>query len=486
MALFDNIRSKTDTTTARVLFGAVIVVFVFSFINMGFGGRTATYATVNGTRITDLDLQKKMRMVQRQQQNSSLNKDELDQLKESVLEQLIVDYATLDQAEVFGIEVSDTEVNLLLIQNPAFQDKTGAFSEEEYENAIKREGYGNKNKFQEIVREDLTFSKLQNLVTQTVYVSDTEARKIAQEQLTSLSLEWIRLSPSMIEISVEDAEIQTILENQIEELQNEYQADLSRKYQLPQRVDLRQIVMPFTNENKDSILAKMQEIQGKATSENFQDLVNEYNPQALNFGMISDANQSQLDTVIAEAIFGNESTMMTDVLESQNAFYLIQVLDRKPEHTLSFDEVKKDIATAKAQKAKEDAAVKTEAQNILSAWKSEEGMSLEMKAKYPMDSAMEVSLMNPQLPGAGNSPELISALGSISQTGLLDKVYPTTGGYLVVNVTAVSLPTEEQLAKSTTMMKSTLTRMRSEELWQYFQQNARSSANISEPWKQWQ
>ena len=36
-----------------------------------------TYATVNGSRITDLDLQKRMRMVQREMQSSSMNEDEL-------------------------------------------------------------------------------------------------------------------------------------------------------------------------------------------------------------------------------------------------------------------------------------------------------------------------------------------------------------------------------------------------------------------------
>ena len=41
-----------------------------------------TYAKVNGSRITDIDLQKKMRLVQRQQQYSSLNEQELKDLQE--------------------------------------------------------------------------------------------------------------------------------------------------------------------------------------------------------------------------------------------------------------------------------------------------------------------------------------------------------------------------------------------------------------------
>ena len=130
MGLFDNIRSKTDTTTARVLFAAVVVVFVFSFINMGFGGRTVTYAKVNGKRITDLDLQKRMRIVQRQMQSSSLNEDEHEELKNTVLDRLIIESAVLDKANNLGIQVSDTEINLIVLQNPGFQDAAGDFSEE--------------------------------------------------------------------------------------------------------------------------------------------------------------------------------------------------------------------------------------------------------------------------------------------------------------------------------------------------------------------
>ena len=113
MALFDNIRSKTDSTTARILFAAVVVVFVFSFINMGFGGRTVTYATVNGNRVTDLDLQKRMRLVQRQMQYSSMNADELEQLQNTVLERLITERAVMDKAVELGIQVSDTEIDLM-------------------------------------------------------------------------------------------------------------------------------------------------------------------------------------------------------------------------------------------------------------------------------------------------------------------------------------------------------------------------------------
>ena len=84
---------------------------------MGFGGRTVTYATVNGNRVTDLDLQKRMRLVQRQMQSSSMNADELEQLQNTVLERLITERAVMDKAVELGIQVSDTEIGLTILQN---------------------------------------------------------------------------------------------------------------------------------------------------------------------------------------------------------------------------------------------------------------------------------------------------------------------------------------------------------------------------------
>ena len=90
------------------------------------GGRTATYATVNGSRITDLDLQKRMRMVQREMQSSSMNEDELEQLQNDILERLVVEKAVMDKAQDLQVEVSDDEFPPLA-QQSRFQRRRWRF-----------------------------------------------------------------------------------------------------------------------------------------------------------------------------------------------------------------------------------------------------------------------------------------------------------------------------------------------------------------------
>ena len=59
MPVMENIRQGANSPVMKLLFGAIVIVFVF----WGIGGQrqTQTVATVNGTRITDTPLQKELR-----------------------------------------------------------------------------------------------------------------------------------------------------------------------------------------------------------------------------------------------------------------------------------------------------------------------------------------------------------------------------------------------------------------------------------------
>ena len=100
----------------------------------------------------------------------------------------------LDKANNLGIQVSDTEINLIVLQNPGFQDAAGDFSEELFEQAVKQEGYGSKAKFEDKLRQDLTYDKLRSAILGTVIVTEAEGREIAEKSMITMDLEWIRLS----------------------------------------------------------------------------------------------------------------------------------------------------------------------------------------------------------------------------------------------------------------------------------------------------
>lgn len=502
MGLFDNIRSKTDTTTARVLFGAVIVVFVFSFINMGMGGQTVTYAKVNGNRITDIDLQKRMKLVQRQQNISSMNEDELESFKEDILEELIVQKAVLDKAAELQIEVSDTEVNMQILNNPGFKDASGDFSEELYGQAVKQEGFGSKTKFEERVRQDIAYSKLISVVTDGVYISETEAKKKAASILTSMTVEWIRLSKGALkgEIDISDADIAAEISENANTLQEEYTANLEIKYKKPVRVDLEQIVLTIEGDNKAELVTKANDL-AKQINEggDFATLVQEHSIDKSN-GKLNNATELQLPAEVASTLFVESPSKDAQVIEGENWIRVVRLIEKKEAFTKSFDDVKEELAKESVMKKKTDLAIKTQAEEVLAAWKLELESPKEenpideqpediktpsILAQYQKTTSEPFSPVSPQLAGAGNSPDLMKALAGIKEPQLLTTPFKTTGGYLVVRVVSYQEPEKTQLDRFTQQVKMGLGQTLKQNAWTAFQKQARAEASVEEIWKQW-
>lgn len=485
MGLFDNIRSKTDTTTARVLFGAVVVVFVFSFINMGFGGRTVTYAQVNGKRITDLDLQKRMRIVQRQMQNSSLNEDELEDLKNTVLDRLIIESAVLDKADNLGIQVSDTEINLIVLQNPGFQDAAGDFSEELFEQAVKQEGYGSKAKFEDKLRQDLTYDKLRSAILGTVIVTEAESRELAELSMITMDLEWIRLSTSAVSVEVSAEEIATEITDNKSLIEEDYNRDLPFKYQKPERVDIQQLLLPFTEDTKEAVSTQVAELMTRIEGgETLDKLIQEVNPSALNNGNILEATREQLDVSVADYVF-TENSASPKMFETNNAMLIVNRTALYGAETVSFEDASQEIARTRLQESKASEALQLKASSVKEQW-SNGTFSEEDKLIYTPQIATEISPMDPKIPGLGNAPELFAALSTVKDVGFLPEAYPTLGGVVLVKVTNISKPTVEQLEQRSKMESLRLRRQREAAAWQAFELASRNSATVEETWKQWQ
>ena len=483
MALFDNIRSKTDSTTARVLFGAVVVVFVFSFIGGGLGGRTATYATVNGSRITDLDLQKRMRLVQREMQSSSMNEDELDQLQNDILERLVVEKAVMDKAQELQVEVSDDEISLLLLSNPGFKDAAGDFSPELYEQAVKQAGFGSKAKYEESRRQDLIYSKLQQQIVSAVYVSKAEAEAQAKKGLSTLSLDWIRLSESSISVSIDESDIQAELEANKTEIEAQYNADLPFKYQKGERVTFQRITLPFTAETKEGVQTQAEGINQKLSDgSDFTTLLLENNPGTLNNGVVTDSTREQLDSRISEALFSIEQNAIQTV-ETDNAIQILMLLEKKEAETIPFETAGLEIAKSRLESVKQKEALSSKSAELLKAWK--EGFTPELAAQYPVQSETNISLTDPKIAGLGNNPLLFAELATVQNVGWLETSFPTLGGVVLVRVTDIQTPTPEQLSERTKLETMRIKVERQRNLWDAFESNARATATVEEHWKNW-
>ena len=126
MPFFEKIRSQTDSALARAFFVVIVLVFVFWGVGVNSGQRTQVVAEVNGESIYYTDVQKIMRRMQR---NESLNEDEVIQLRTDAIEELIKQRALQTYTKDMGIEVSDTEISLQLLEIDAFKGPDGKFDD---------------------------------------------------------------------------------------------------------------------------------------------------------------------------------------------------------------------------------------------------------------------------------------------------------------------------------------------------------------------
>ena len=96
MGLFEGIRSRTNSVPAQIFFGLVVLVFVFWGVGGNGGPQTTTYATVNGERINNADVQ---RVARYKNQRQEQNKDEREKQMQSVIEEMIRAESVLQQAK---------------------------------------------------------------------------------------------------------------------------------------------------------------------------------------------------------------------------------------------------------------------------------------------------------------------------------------------------------------------------------------------------
>ena len=175
MAMMENIRRSTDSVWMKLVFGIIVLVFVFWGI--GATGPTNTeVATVNGSRITDTELHQRMRSIPT---GGAQDDDQLRALQQEVIQQLIREEVLNQEAERLGLEVSPTEIALYLWQyseypgGPATFVTEGTFDDSLYEQWLESQGM-KRSVFEEQLRKQILRQKLFYLAQSSVVVSDVQ------------------------------------------------------------------------------------------------------------------------------------------------------------------------------------------------------------------------------------------------------------------------------------------------------------------------
>ena len=472
-----------------VICGAMVITLVPGGLgsNLGIGGPgQGVIATVDGSEVTTVDVNRTTDNMLREQfpkagaQASMLR----PYFAQRALDNLISQKAILAEANRMGLRATDAEVRDE-IQHGRFSNvffPNGNFiGQDEYQARLDQAGL-TIPQFEEEVKNQILFTKLQNLISGTAMVSDAQIRQEFDKKNTKVKLEYAVLDKDAIAKSIKpsDAELKAFydrnkasynnsvpekrkikyvvidnakLEAQAQVTPQEIQAyyDQHRDdYRVDQQVNVRHILIKtplagadgkVDQKGVDAARKKAEDVlkQVKAGGD-FSELAKKYSEDtgsATNGGSIGWIGKGRTVPEFESKAFSLPKGGTSDLVQSSYGFHIIHVDDKQDAHLKTLAEVKEQIEPILAQQ-KVSRAAEAEATSLVSQARNG-GLDKAAAAKGLQAINTDFVSRNDTLPGIGNAPQFMDAVFSQAE-----KAPPAQAqlqqGSAIFEVTAIKPP----------------------------------------------
>src|SRR5712664_2866855 len=398
--MLDVMRSNARSSLIALIFGAIILTFIFSFGRGSSGFRTRTPETwaarVNGELVTASDFTQAYsnrfrQMSQMRGGKYTTDNAKQDNLKVETLKGLIDQELIAQQADDLGIRVGDTEVADAIARSPQFQ-QDGTFSFDYYKRLVEN-GYGmSVKRFEEAYRRDLLRGKVVQAAIAGANVSEDEVKAAYAAQHESAAISWVRFNPFMFRDAA------TATDAEAEEYIKAHGEEIAKKYE----------------DEKVTRWTQAAEVNGG------------------DLGFVA-RGQSPYGKTLEEQAAKLKPGQISEVFKDRSGFHVLKAEEERPAHLQGLDEVRKQIALdlVKSQKAKELA--KQKADGTLAQLRA----GKELKDLYPLKKTepgqfdfsaftspqtSETETFHPTggyVPGIGQAPSLSAAVFAQTRAGAI-------------------------------------------------------------------
>ncbi len=396
------IRRNASAAWVKIMFVAIVVVFIFWGIGSVVGGQKAqVVARVNDHNVDPADFYRTYNNLARMYQDMYKDKISPDllktlNLKSQAMDQLINAELLRQEAQRLGLQVSDSELQQSIRSVQAFQDN-GQFNKELYLRTLRANNFTPAD-FEDAQREELLARKLQDLVASGVHVSEAEVKDRYRFDNEKVNLSFVKLEAATFipEVKLTDADVQTYYDAhpdkfrepdrvRIEYVQyapeqytdkveitddmlQQYYDDHKTAYMLPEQVHARHIlfkVSPDTPpEKKAEIRKKAEEVLKKVKAgEDFATLAQQYSEDAsaAQGGDLGTFSRGKMVPPFEQAAFALAPGATSDIVTSTFGFHIIKVEAKEDARTQPLEEVRSQIVEAvKREKARDMARARAQ------------------------------------------------------------------------------------------------------------------------------
>ncbi|MBS3670594.1 SurA N-terminal domain-containing protein [Vreelandella boliviensis] len=373
--MLQSIRDGSRSWGAKIIIGvmvAAMALFGIESLFGLFGSDPNEVASVNGQPImrqqVELEVQRALRSGQvPPEQERALRNDMLDQL---ITQQLLSQYA-----EEGGFAVSEQQLDQLIVSLPEFHDQDGRFSAEVFRNRLAGAGYTPVS-FREELRIDIQRQHLQQGLAFSDFSLPNEQERLAELQRQQRSFRYVVLDGDDLDVDIDVSD---------DDLQAYYDAHQER-YERPEQVRLEyvlidrqtmaeerdvdeevlrdawreqnrdadrrvsHIMVTFGNERTRDEAQQLAETAREAleSGESFADTALRYSDDTASAeegGDLGVISRGFFGDTFDDAAFGLEEGDVSQPVEMDNAFHIIQVTDiQGPTFEEQRDELAREVA----------------------------------------------------------------------------------------------------------------------------------------------
>jgi len=476
---------QTPTMAKKVVLGGLLVVvavmMVVTLIPGIFDSLTniagrGVYARVAGHDVTTTDVERTTQQLAKQQR---LPAEYAQFVRPQAQSQLVTRYALIGEAARLHLQATEEEVRNFLHQGQfgeALFPKGEFIGQAGYENFVQQNFSMSVAQFEDLVKEQLLITKLIAMVQGNVTVPESEVKEDYLKQNRKVKFAYAVLSSEDVrkQVKVTDTELKAYYDKHKQEYVNsipekrkaryvaintsnipgvevsdsdlrQYYNQHTDQYKVPERVHARHILVKTpTPEPGGKVDQKVLDA-AKAKAEgllnqlkngaNFEELAkkNSDDPgSAKNGGELPAFQHGAMVPEFEQAAFALQNKgQLSGLVKSQFGYHIIQLIDKQPAHTKSFEEVKADIAaTVKQQKESKaaDALART-----LEAQARTEGLDKAAAAHNLQVQTSDFFSNTDSLPGIGNAPDFMQAAFSAKPRSA-PQLARTPTGYALLEV----------------------------------------------------
>lgn len=342
---------------AMILFGAIIVTFVFWGFPKGQGGmEMGSAAIVNNTIISAGELQEE---VQRMEQmygkmfGGQMNLSAQRQFLQGQALQSLVNFEVMSQAaQKEGVLSTDKEIVDFITQDiPVFQ-KDGRFNRDIYQNYLSYT-HVTAGDFEKKIRKEKKSQRVQRLIEAglTPLKLEVELQKAIESQKRNITFVKIDRDAMAAAVNVPQDQVKTSLEDKefmkkVQQYFQEHKSEYSSKAEVHAQHILIKTV-PGSKDSEKTALEKIKDLRQRAEKEDFGQLAKEFSQDEgskANQGDLGFFGQGRMVPEFEKAAFALSAGKISDPVRTSYGYHLIKVLEKKEAKDANFDSLKEMMA----------------------------------------------------------------------------------------------------------------------------------------------